>query len=772
MAAGKNRAIRGPIRTLLGVGATGALTDGQLLERFSSNRGEAAELAFAVLVERHGPMVLRVCRGVLADPEDRDDAFQATFLVLVKKARGLWVRDSLGPWLHQVAYRTASCARRAAARRRRHEYLAATSKAESRKDPGSELARVLHEEIERLPERFRAPLVLCDLEGCSHEQAARHLGCPVGSVKSRQARGRARLRERLRRRGLAPDTGLLATALSPAARNVPLPPALVDSTANAVVQFVTLKTLARSSAALLAQGVLQSMMLTQRLKVASVLIMLGATVTGAGLFGQSARPGSLPGSQDSSQPGRVGAAPDYEVTPGKLKVAVVEPGFVESSRNQDAYCKVEGQTAIISIVPEGTAVKKGSVVCLLDSNKLKDDLLNQRIASERAATAVRNAILDREVAELALREYTNGIYVHEQETLKDEIRTAESSIQKAQRRLERARLAAKQLREALAGKNRSSGDIGAEVDIEDRIDSVELGLEREQSALKIAKRKQALLENYARDKTTKSLDAEIQRKRGQELELKAVWDLEKTKELKLQRQIEACTMRAPADGTVVYANNPNRAIGSTRVQIEEGATVRERQKIFSLPDLTRMQVNAKVHESMIDRVRQGLKARIKVDAFPGEELAGVVVDVNPLPDPVLYTVGRNVYTVRVKIENARAGLRPGMSAHAEILVSELDNVLSVPLGAVIHLDGKDQVAVKKPGGGYSWREVVLGLSSSDRRVDVKQGIERGDRVSLDPLSLLTEEERKKVSAPAKPAAEPSAPVKAGAAPRQAVPNEN
>src|SRR5216110_2119733 len=117
------------------------LTDGQLLERFSTDRGEAGELAFAALVERHGPMVLRVCRGVLADPHDTQDAFQATFLVLVRKARALWVRDSLGPWLHQVAYRTASCARSTAARRRQHELSAAERTARppddrDRHDPG------------------------------------------------------------------------------------------------------------------------------------------------------------------------------------------------------------------------------------------------------------------------------------------------------------------------------------------------------------------------------------------------------------------------------------------------------------------------------------------------------------------------------------------------------------------------------------------------------------------------------------------------------------
>ena len=110
-----------PIHTLFSVGAIGGLTDGELLEMFQVQHGEAAELAFAVIVKRHGPMVRNVCQRVLRDPHDADDAFQATFVILVKKASLLTLNDSLGPWLHGVALRVASCARSANSRRRMHE---------------------------------------------------------------------------------------------------------------------------------------------------------------------------------------------------------------------------------------------------------------------------------------------------------------------------------------------------------------------------------------------------------------------------------------------------------------------------------------------------------------------------------------------------------------------------------------------------------------------------------------------------------------------------
>ena len=248
------------IRMTFNVGTVGDLTDGQLLERFTAQGGETAELAFTALVERHGPMVLRVCRSVLRDPDEAHDAFQATFLVLVRRAGSLWVRDSLGPWLHQVAYRVASCARSAAARRRRHERRAAELAGpavceESRDDLGD----VLHDEVNRLPWGCRAAVILCYFEGLSPEQAARQLGCPVGTVQSRLARGRERLRSRLTRRGLAPAVGALGAGVAAEAPGSP-PAALVEATIQAALPLAAAGVVS-GSVIQLTQGVLRSMFL-------------------------------------------------------------------------------------------------------------------------------------------------------------------------------------------------------------------------------------------------------------------------------------------------------------------------------------------------------------------------------------------------------------------------------------------------------------------------------------------------------------------------------
>ncbi|WZO96300.1 sigma-70 family RNA polymerase sigma factor [Isosphaeraceae bacterium EP7] len=182
------------------------LTDGQLLERFTTGNPDSSSLAFAGLVERHGPMVLRTCRGILRDEHEAMDAYQATFLVLVLKSRSLWVLESAGPWLHRVACRAARRLRTGARRRREMERTLFGRIAAGRPaGPPDGLVAAMHEVLDRLPERQRVPMILCDLEGLTCEAAARRVGCPIGTLASRLSRGRELLRVGLIRRGYAPS---------------------------------------------------------------------------------------------------------------------------------------------------------------------------------------------------------------------------------------------------------------------------------------------------------------------------------------------------------------------------------------------------------------------------------------------------------------------------------------------------------------------------------------------------------------------------------------
>src|SRR5262245_27673191 len=181
------------------------LSDGQLLERFRLS-GKGA--AFALLLQRHGPMVLGACRRVLNHEQDAEDAFQATFLALARNAGSIRREASVGGWLFSVARRVALKAQRAAARRRAHERAGLPPAAPAAPElECEELRRALEEELGSLPEKYRGPVVLCHQQGKTHDEAARELGCPRTSLTSRLGRARELLHRRLSRRGLALSTG-------------------------------------------------------------------------------------------------------------------------------------------------------------------------------------------------------------------------------------------------------------------------------------------------------------------------------------------------------------------------------------------------------------------------------------------------------------------------------------------------------------------------------------------------------------------------------------
>jgi|GEM_PF-2006546 len=200
------------------LGSVGCKTDAELLRTYQVDRGRAGEWAFRALVDRHGPMVHRTCYRILNHRGDADDAFQATFLVLSRRAGTIWVPGSIAPWLHGVANRVATRARLDRDRRHQQERRLAVFGTEATVDPEiDDLSPLLHAEIARLPDRYQAPIILCYLEGLTHDQAANQLQWPVGTVRSRLGRGRARLRTALERRGvsLAPSVlvGLLKAPL-------------------------------------------------------------------------------------------------------------------------------------------------------------------------------------------------------------------------------------------------------------------------------------------------------------------------------------------------------------------------------------------------------------------------------------------------------------------------------------------------------------------------------------------------------------------------------
>jgi RNA polymerase sigma factor (sigma-70 family) len=268
------------------------LSEWQLLERYLERRDETA---FEALVTRHGPMVLGVCRRMLGASPEAEDAFQATFLVLVRRARDLGPRDAIGPWLYGVAMRVASRARTQVSRYRRLQAspleFAVPDPSGSAVDP--DLVEILDQELSRLPGKYRSPLVLCYLEGRTHEEAARDLQWPLGTVKGRLARARDLLRSRLSQRGFGPSAGVIGVLSSPELR-IALDPSLVGRTVGASVKLAAGQTVApvvSQSINSLVEGVMATMFVSKMKWAALAVAATGFAFTSAAVLGrQEAKP--------------------------------------------------------------------------------------------------------------------------------------------------------------------------------------------------------------------------------------------------------------------------------------------------------------------------------------------------------------------------------------------------------------------------------------------------------------------------------------------------
>ncbi len=323
------------------------LPDQELLQRF---QGQQDQAAFHALLRRHGSMVLDVCLGVLANEADAEDAFQATFLILARKAGSLRKPLSLGSWLHGIAYRTALKARAQSGTRQKHEARVPVRQASEADDLSwREVRQALHEELNGLPERYRLPLILCYLEGATHEVAAIQLAVAKSTLRERLERGRELLRARLVRRRLGPAALLVAAAWPAASASASVPVSVVVSTVKAASLFAAGQTAAAAistKVAALTEGVLKAMLLHKVKTAATVLFVSGLLLgTGAGTL----RTLALAGNQKPTANEKEQRDIDGD---GKTTVVVTLPYHVTS---QEWYlAKVDSTKNTISVRDGGS----------------------------------------------------------------------------------------------------------------------------------------------------------------------------------------------------------------------------------------------------------------------------------------------------------------------------------------------------------------------------------------------------------------------------------
>ena len=374
-----------------------------------------------------------------------------------------------------------------------------------------------------------------------------------------------------------------------------------------------------------------------------------------------------------------------------------------------------GASVLLSIVPEGSVVHRGDVLAVLDASEYEELLRQQQITVERSRADHRQAELEYQIALLAVQEFREGTMAEATKDFERSVALAESDMLRCEDRLDWVR------------KMKKKGYVPAAQVTNEEFNHAraEFDLSEERAAYRLFKgwtapRQLRILENnvLAAEATLKYQTSRLNR------------NLERL--AKLEKQVELCTIRAPHDGFVIYANDQRREI-----RIEEGMYVRQKQDLMFLPDLDQMEVVASLHESIMPAVAKGMRASVIVEGMPGRKLEGHVTDVATIPtfnwrSDVRYFEGK------VKLDSPPKGILPGMTAHVEISLSRRDHVLAVPVEAVTQEDGREICYVAHEDG-LERREVKLGESTRSY-LEISDGLREGEQVVLKPvLSEVTQD---------------------------------
>lgn len=452
------------------------------------------------------------------------------------------------------------------------------------------------------------------------------------------------------------------------------------------------------------------------------LVVLGL-VAGAGFFWRDAIFGMMSTKVDPASRFQT-----HTVRRGLMRVTVTEDGNVESAKNVDVKCLVEGGSTILEIVNEGQQVTAGTVLFKLDSSAIEEQLTTQKIAYEKARSTYIQAEEAVAVAEIAIREYEKGTFLQELQVADANIVIAKENLKNAEAML------------SFSERMFRKGYIG-----EQQLESNRFAVERSKLDLDTAETARNVLVEFTKAKMLKELQSARDTAEAQMLAEKAALELEKKKLEHLEQQLERCVVRAPQDGMVIYAHEQRRF--GQGDQIEEGAAVRQNQSIIRLPDLSQMEVKVLVHETKVNKIASGMKANIRIRDW---RTKGSVVSVATQAEPGSWfsaSVKEYAAIVRIDDELTGMGIKPGMTAEVEIVVAELRDALTVPLLGVIQQGRQYYCFVADPSSptGYTKRQVVVGMTN-DRELEIKDGLSEGDRVILNPRATVPEARENNASA--------------------------
>jgi len=405
---------------------------------------------------------------------------------------------------------------------------------------------------------------------------------------------------------------------------------------------------------------------------------------------------------------------------GPFDHIVLEDGEIESSENQEVACQVKSRagngTPILWVIDEGTYVKKGDKVVELDESALQTEVKSQRIVVNTADATVIGSEAQLKQDEIARQEYLEGTYKTERKNILSEIALAEQDLRKAELQLGSAeRLAAKGTLKPL------------------QIEAENFAVQNARNKLDSARSKLEVLDKYTKEKMLVQFDSNIEKAKAKLDSDRNTLEEEKDKLTELEEQIQYCTITAPAEGQVVHANKFSSR-GSSEFVVEAGALARERQVLIVLPDPTKMQVKAKINESRITLVNEGMPCKIRVNAVEGD-LLGQVTKVNKYAEPgSWFSSSVKEYATCIQIINPPAVIRTGMTAEVRIFVEQLKDALQIPVHAIYEHKGH-LFALVKMSNKFETREVKIG-ASNEKMVTINEGLKEGEVVVLNPRTHM------------------------------------
>jgi HlyD family secretion protein len=420
----------------------------------------------------------------------------------------------------------------------------------------------------------------------------------------------------------------------------------------------------------------------------------------------------------------------HAISRGNLVVTVTENGMLESSENEEIKCHVKGGSTVLWVIETGTFVKPGDELVRLDTSIIEENITRQQITYERAVANQIIAKSEVDVAETNIEEYLNGTYLEERSQIEKNIFDAEELVKK------------KGLAYQSAARMASKGVLGSL-----QLDGEKFAVQSASKDLELKKKQLETLDLYKRKKTVQQLQSAIDAAKARYAAEEASLRLEKDKLDRDKEQLENCVIRATSEGMVIF---PSAAEWKETPDIEEGAHVREQQTLLMIPDMSKMQVKVGVHESKVGRLRIGMGAKVQLQDL---SLEGEVATIAEVTRPAGWWTGNMVkYDTEIGVEPL-PGLKPGMSAVVDIMLSEYVDVLKIPVAAIVETSEGFLCWVMTDEGAQK-RLIELG-DTNDEFTIVSAGLREGEAVVLNPTTFVDEAQREAIrpAADADPAEE-------------------